>query len=87
VETIAIWLRKNILLVAAAALGIAFVEVKNAVGWGGGSESAQGIWGAGGTGLGTVAVGWVWGSLPCLLSTLISIFPFRSWELSSPAVW
>lgn len=34
VETIAIWLRKNILLVAAAALGIAFVEVRDAVGCG-----------------------------------------------------
>lgn len=32
-ETISISLRKNILLVAAAALGIAFVEVGNAVGW------------------------------------------------------
>lgn len=32
VETIATWLRKNILLVAGAALGIAFVEVRSAVG-------------------------------------------------------
>lgn len=34
VENIGVWLRKNVLLVAAAALGIAFVEVRNAVGWG-----------------------------------------------------
>lgn len=34
-ETITTWLRKNVLLVAAAALGIAFVEVRDAVGCGG----------------------------------------------------
>lgn len=49
VETIAAWLRKNVLLVAGAALGIAFVEVRNAVGWGRAPGSAQGIWGTGGT--------------------------------------
>lgn len=34
VEKIGNWLRKNVLLVAAAALGIAFVEVRDALGKG-----------------------------------------------------
>lgn len=47
-EKIGVWLRQNILLVAAAALGIAFVEVRKAVGCS--------LWEAGGTGLGTAAL-------------------------------
>jgi hypothetical protein len=43
VETMGAWLRKNVLLVAAVALGIAFVEVSHMLGRG--WDSVCGIWG------------------------------------------